>query len=558
MRNSDIGGRSEKAGALASSRTSTDYFRLNSPVLKAESLGLAWPMQLFWFCVAAAAVISRRPDAILRPQFFAEDGMFWYADAYNSGWLHALLVPHTGYFQTLPRLAAALSLLVPLVSAPLLLNIIAIVIQVLPVTLLLSPRLAGWAPFNLRACMAIAYIALPNSRELDAAVTEAQWHMALLAVLVVLAIPSVKKLWRGFDVAVILLCGLTGPFCVALLPIALTAWWKRRLKWQMLLAGLLALCAALQLYALTTTAAATRSHSLLGATPQLFWRMLVGDVYLGAILGQNQYALGGNRWKLLVVGLLATAVIVYCLWKSAYEFKLFLLYCFGLYFASLRNPMISYDQPQWVVLAGAPGLRYWFFPMLALVWAAIWCLSPGNWRPFRVLAASALILMFIGIKRDWKYPGFDDHDFPEYVRRFEALPTGHAMTFPLYPDGWTMVLNKTGGKGCPNIPTGFVDDPRDHSSTGSVLHLRGWVYSSAPLENVTVFLDGTPVQSFYPSLSRPDVDAKFPGGVLSEKGWQSTLDLSKATVGPHVIEVHAQLKDGCEAVIGASNIMEIR
>src|ERR1035437_10257778 len=83
------------------------------------------------FLFAFVAFISRRPDAIFHPQFWAEDGRVWFADAYNLGWWTALFRAQDGYFQTLPRLGAALAQLLPIALAPLVLNCIAIAVQVL-------------------------------------------------------------------------------------------------------------------------------------------------------------------------------------------------------------------------------------------------------------------------------------------------------------------------------------------------------------------------------------------------------------------------------------------
>ncbi len=535
----------------------TEYFRLNNPVPPKLSLGLDWRMQLLVFLVAVLAVISRRPDAILHPQFFAEDGMFWYADAYNIGWFHALLIPHTGYFQTLPRLSAAFSLLVPLLFAPLVLNIIAIVIQVLPVTFLLSPRCANWGSLGLRGFLAAAYIALPNSRELDAAITEAQWHMALLASLVVLSVPSRSKIWCLFDVGVILLSGLTGPFCIALLPIAVFIWWRRRALWRIIIAALLAFCSAVQLSALLTTAAATRSHETLGATPVLFLRMLIGDVYLGVILGQNQFASQGSALRLAFVGVLGTGVLVYCLLRAGLELRLFVVYSFALYLASLQNPMISGTQPQWLVLADAPGLRYWFFPMLAFVWAGIWCAAQPRLPVLRLIAGFGLTCTFVGITRDWNYPAFNSHNFPEYVRRFQSMPAGNAMVFPLYPDGWTMQLVKKSTR-CPVLPTGLVDQPKDRAQVSNTVRISGWVTAPQPIRAVSIYLDGVLQQSIEPNIPRPDVDRKFPASAVRDKGWQANLDLSKAPPGTHLIEAHAAVKNGCDIILGSADVEKAR
>ena len=90
---------------------------------------------LFVFLTAAAIVVSRRPDALSDPQFFAEDGAVWFPDAYNFGF-RCLVLTHGGYLHTLTRLVALLSVLFPFTAAPLVMNLCALFVQVLPANLL--------------------------------------------------------------------------------------------------------------------------------------------------------------------------------------------------------------------------------------------------------------------------------------------------------------------------------------------------------------------------------------------------------------------------------------
>jgi hypothetical protein len=106
------------------------------------------------FLLACAVIISRRPDAVFHVQFYAEDGHVWYADAYNLGWWPALFRTWTGYFLTLPRIAASLALLVPLYRVPLFLNLVAIFVQALPVNLLLTVRSSVWGSLRFRSLLA--------------------------------------------------------------------------------------------------------------------------------------------------------------------------------------------------------------------------------------------------------------------------------------------------------------------------------------------------------------------------------------------------------------------
>jgi hypothetical protein len=95
-------------------------------------------------------------DAILNPQFWAEDGVRWYHDAYTDG-LRSLLVPQVGYIASLPRVMALAVQPLPLLWAPALFNIAAIAIQVLPAAMLVGRRFMG---LNLsgRALLALLYL----------------------------------------------------------------------------------------------------------------------------------------------------------------------------------------------------------------------------------------------------------------------------------------------------------------------------------------------------------------------------------------------------------------
>jgi hypothetical protein len=150
----------------------------NSPIRSIQP----WQYVLI-FIFACGIVIARRPDAIFHAQFFAEDGAVWFADAYNQGWWTALFIAHVGYYQTFARLGAAVALLVPFSMAPLVLNLIAIAVRAVPVNLILSSRSAEWGNLRTRVVLAALYLALPNSLEVDAGITNSQWILALSALL---------------------------------------------------------------------------------------------------------------------------------------------------------------------------------------------------------------------------------------------------------------------------------------------------------------------------------------------------------------------------------------
>ncbi len=399
------------------------------------------------FLLACAVIVWRRPDAVFHAQFYAEDGHVWFAEAYNLGWWPALF--HTffgGYFETLPRLAASLALLVPLALVPLLYNLIAIVFQALPVNMLLTARSSAWGSLRFRLLLASMYLALPNCNEDYLGMENTQWQLVLIAFLLLTECSSQGIAGRIFDILILLLCGLTGPFCIFLLPISIFLAWKYRDYRRWVQAGILASSSLIQSWALLFLAHASRAHRALGASPQLFARILAGQIYFGDLLGSNGLAARPGLWIsifLICAAIGGTALIVICCLRSPLAMKLFLIFSAAVFAAGLINPF-EWDHPSmtiWDVYAGVPGLRYWFFPALAFAWALLWG-TRSRIAPVRAVSLVLLCLMCFGIVRDWRQPTYSDTHFAESVKRFEAAPPGTVVTIPEYPQGWTMQLVK--------------------------------------------------------------------------------------------------------------------
>jgi hypothetical protein len=302
--------------------------------------GLSAQVQLGVALIALLIIFSRRPDAFLNAQFYAEDGRAWFQDAYNNGWAVSLLSPLNGYFQTLSRLTAALALLVPFRYAPVVMNLVAVAIQILPVTLLLSSRSASFAPLMIRGCMAATYLVLPNAAETRAILTTAQWHLGLIGCLLILSDMPQRPVWRAFDLTAVALCGVSGPFCLMLLPIGLWYWWLKRDAWRLSQLAVLAAGALIQLSAVLRSTSEDRGAGILGASVASFLKILAGHVYLGALIGGNALAgLNGEIGILLaVIALLGTVITGYCFYQANAELRMFIAFCALMFAAALANP----------------------------------------------------------------------------------------------------------------------------------------------------------------------------------------------------------------------------
>lgn len=420
-------------------------------VVRPDAIGLVSPitgirLHAIVFSVAFLIVCSRRPDAILNAQFYAEDGKIWYLDAYNLG-LHSLLMPQAGYLHALIRTVTLIALLFPFSLAPLVMNLCAIVVQILPVNIFLSSRFSDIA-LPTRLLATFLYLALPNAFEIHANITNVQWHLALLACLLLLARPASGRGWRIFDGAVLVLTSFSTPIGMLLVPVAAALWWKRRQGWSALSLALLVPGALV--VGLVALLSHGRQVAPNGATFSRFAAILGRQVFLSSLLGLNTQSWLLQLDDLPLVEVIATvvglAVLLYALRYGQTELRLFVLFAFAVLALGLVSPLAGPpDHPQWEHLC-VPGCgnRYYFLPMLAFLASLLWIASRrASPRALRYFAVALLLLLPIGIYQDWRYPPFQDLHFSQYAAQFEQAPAGTKIIIPINPSsGWSMELTR--------------------------------------------------------------------------------------------------------------------
>ena len=405
------------------------------------------------FLVCFLILYSRRPDAILNAQFYAEDGARWYRDAYQLGW-RCLFIPETGYLQTVSRLIALLALLLPFLVAPLAMNLCALAIQIFPVNVFLSRRFDG-IPLFVRLMGSLLYLGIPNSVEIHANTTNVQWHLGLICLLMILGRPPKGKFWNVVDVCALALLALDSPLGFLLVPIAAILWWRER--GNVRAAHLAALLPGTIVQALVLFLSQThgRESSITGASAARLVGIVGGQIFLSGVAGVRTLAslfLSGDRHELFCVQLAAMivglAIVLTSLRATPYAVRLFLLFAAAVIILALSRPIAGPDRnfPQWEYLQ-LPGRssRYYFFPILAF-YAALFSLvltgKKGAGRVFRYVAVAILLAVPIGVWRDWNYPRYPDLHFAEYAREFERAKPGTPFTIPIVPVGWQMQIIK--------------------------------------------------------------------------------------------------------------------
>jgi hypothetical protein len=277
---------------------------------------------------------------------------------------------------------------------------------------------------------------------LSSVVTNSQWILALVALVLLVALPPRSWIARAFDLAVFVLCSLTGPFCIFLLPVAFVLWWGRRQEfWPRVTFAILFFGCVTQICTLLLNSAA-RPHPVLGASLEWFARLLAGDIYLGTILGGNIFSLRLSTEMIACLAILGTVVLFVSAASAPIGMRCLLLFSALLFAAALVSPTTAPPPgaTAWRMLAGVEGARYWFFPGLAFAWSLAYC-TRSSARLVRGTAIGLLVLMTVGFVRDFRYPAFVDLS-GGYAERLAQTPPGATLTVPINPSGWDMRLVK--------------------------------------------------------------------------------------------------------------------
>ncbi|HYA00419.1 MAG TPA: hypothetical protein VEK76_08725 [Candidatus Binatia bacterium] len=401
-----------------------------------------WPAHLALMisavAVCAGVIISRRPDAFTNPQFYAEDGARWFSDAYNDGPWQALFLSYQGHFLVQPRLVALIATPFGAASAPRIYNIFGLIFQILPVAFFLSPRFRSVLPsLWARTALCAVYLLMPST-ELNVDVASAQFHLVILATLVLVAPPPTGWGWRLFDAATMTLTALTGAFVYVLLPVALLWWWLRRQRHTAVLCLILLLGLGAQLY---STTVAPRTSSSLGASFSNLMLILCDRVILAGLFaeeGHTHVFVAGHTHAVLWAALFCVAslpVVLYAALRAPWELRFFDLTALGITAAGLAFPLVSTGGDQWaIIVSGQAAERYFLMAQVAWVITLLWAASRLPRPPLRVAGWGLTAAAFVsGLVVAWQYPAFTDDHWPQEAAEIASSPPGAHLTLPIPP-----------------------------------------------------------------------------------------------------------------------------
>lgn len=375
----------------------------------------------------AGLLFLRRPDALVSPQLWAEDGSVFLLGQDAHG-LAAVLQPYMGYLHTLPRLTAwAADLVLDVAWWPAFYNAVAFAVWLGVLARLFSPRL------NLphRPWLAAGVLLAVQTPEILLNLTNAQWAGALLLLQQTLIARPAGRGERAADLALVALFGLTGPFIIPLLPLFAWRWWRDRHRDNLAVLALAVFCSAIQgacLHQAQITFEHQHAPLDAAAAAVALARRLVVWPLLGPTAARDLPAIVQVWFGAVALGLL--------IWRatraeSVRPHRVTLLAAGTLL---MTAGFIRMRPDTWTGDDLAFSDRYFFHARVILFWLLALELDAAGRAAALTsrLALLAAIFTHLPVYRFAAPPDF------RWAERCEPIRRGTAADIPILPDGWTL------------------------------------------------------------------------------------------------------------------------
>lgn len=415
------------------------------------SIDKNWKKFALLFFGALLISVLRRPDVLTAANFWAEDGVIWYAQLYNDG-LISMFRPQDGYFQTISRLAMLAASYFDILYAPIVSNFISLLIRTCPVLFLFSTRFSFVSTRN-KAFLAAYYLLMPNLNEVFGNITNAQWFLALYLLQVILAEKPESFSWKVHDGIVLLLSGLSGPFIICLFPclvLKLAAFYRKlgRVGCSFFDVMFVFLVGVQCLTVFIT--AEGRSSAPLGASFSCLAQLVTSKILLGSFFKNSETYVFVTEytWAAIVLFVLFAGVLLFFLLKSGWRFRVASCFPLLMLAAAFAKPMVSLQELQWPrMLMSGSGARYFVIPNILffafILYVLHWFFHGKSWQCRRRIYGGLIVLMLAMAIPVFRISSLPNRNYAEEIKTiYYPAQSGSIVEIPINPPDWKMVLKK--------------------------------------------------------------------------------------------------------------------
>ncbi len=394
--------------------------------------------------LAALVIFLRKPEALLNPQFWAEDGTVFFLDQYIQGWT-ALAKAYSGYLHLVPRIIAIVGSWFPYSLIPAIFNVTAFALTLYVVSRMMSDRITVRG----KTLMALAMVMVPqNMNEVFLNIANIQWFLFLLMIIIIMqdepdeTSSRYRQLYFG-DMVIMILCGLTGPFSVFLFPVTLVLYHFRRSRYSRMLLLTVFITASVQLILLFSQprlnfAPSQSNPDALGGLDislmtDILGHKLLGNLLLGPMI---PYSIPSGILAACLIGYLAFALFQGVRLKEKGWYHLLFVYVFTVL---ILATLYKYIHEIRMFTHPFAGPRYTFIPYVMLVWSVIMMLQYGRGLRrliFIVFLSMAGVSSVLSQTYYVPYKDFRWKDYAKLIGKVEKLE------IPVNPAGWVIRLEK--------------------------------------------------------------------------------------------------------------------
>lgn len=407
--------------------------------------------------VGCVVLALRRPEGLLSPRFFAEDGAILFKGAFENPFWQSLVLSYAGYPELVPRLVAGLAELFPLSLAPALYAGVSLVIASVALSWIALPQFRHWIPSDGARCYLALLLWLAPNQEALMKLSYVHWYLCFWVALCAVMSPLRTRVGSAALAVGCIASFWSNPASYALLPLfGLRALCLRGLRARRdalaILAGGLAAVASVW----WQPWGGTLPFDVPGLDATLRLQgLVVGLVYKVGAAGFLGEALARGLLELspaavLLPVLACAAAFGWFAGRHAHSALPLLWVCLYVILATsalfvLRGPLVQ-------AYAEGRGLgendRYFFVASCFLLLAMVTLVAPAMATQRRLVGAAAgslLALHAAGFAmRSWTP---NDYDWPSQVERIEAtrkraneLGRTLQIFIPIDPKPWKIRL----------------------------------------------------------------------------------------------------------------------
>ena len=374
---------------------------------------------LTFFLIGASLFVWRVWDRITHAGLWAEDAKIFYLQDQTRG-LGAVFSEYAGYLHLICRIPAAFVGPFGLPAVPQAYAIIGTVVTILVFAIVLSPRLDGVLPSVYgRGVAFLALCAIPAMQENGANVLNLIFIGGVGILLLGLAGQPVTTIGKVLEVGTLVLLGLSGPLIVFLSPLFAWRWWCRRSRYNLIVAGVVALTSATQILTYLTSERQAGGGGGGADLARLYLQRVVGEWLTGPYAAMHSWDVSGYIITISIVWL--SVVIVAALWFMRTRALLAVLVTIG----STAGAALTYGA---IMKYPWSGDRHLVVPMAALIVLAIgsvdWAICKVRTQHGARLAVSIVLGSLALGACGWALSGVSSHF---HVDRYAYITPEHDL-----------------------------------------------------------------------------------------------------------------------------------